>query len=106
MNIQKMMKQAQMMQAKMSEMQERLGEEEREGSAGGGAVKAVVSGKGELRKLSIDPSVIDPEDKEMLEDLIIAAFSDAKTKMDEAANAEMSQLTSGMGLPPGMKLPF
>lgn len=106
MNIQKMMKQAQAMQSKVTEMQERLGEEEREGSAGGGAVVAVVSGKGELRKLNIDPSVIDPEDKEMLEDLIIAAFSDAKAKMDAAASEEMSQLTGSMGLPPGMKLPF
>lgn len=106
MNLQKMMKQAQEMQNKFTAMQEELSHREMEGSAGGGMVKAVVSGKGELRKLDIDPKIIDPEDKEMLEDLVIAAFNDAKAKMDEAAAAEMQKMTAGLGLPAGMKLPF
>lgn len=106
MNLQKMMKQAQEMQNKFTALQEELGQREMEGSSGGGMVKAVVSGKGELRKLDIDPKIIDPEEKEMLEDLVIAAFNDAKAKMDEAANAEMQKMTSGLGLPAGIKLPF
>lgn len=106
MNLQKMMKQAQEMQTKFAALQEEIGQREMEGSSGGGMVTAVVSGKGELRKLNIDPKIIDPEDKEMLEDLVIAAFNDAKTKMDEAANAEMQRATAGMGLPAGMKMPF
>lgn len=106
MNLQKMMKQAQEMQSKFTALQEELGHREMEGSAGGGMVKATVSGKGELRKLDIDPKIIDPEEKEMLEDLVIAAFNDAKAKMDESANAEMQKMTAGLGLPAGMKLPF
>lgn len=106
MNLQKMLKQAQEMQKKFTDMQEKLADEEAEGSSGGGMVKVTVNGKGEMRKLSIDPSLIDPEDKEVLEDLVIAAFNDAKSKMDAAAGEKMSQLTSGMGLPAGMKLPF
>lgn len=106
MNIQKMMKQAQEMQAKFGQLQEELGHQEMEGQAGNGMVKAVVSGKGELRKLSIDPKIVDADDVEMLEDLVIAAFNDAKTKMDDYANGEMQKMTAGMGLPAGMKLPF
>lgn len=106
MNLQKMMKQAQEMQTKFTQMQEELGHQEMEGQAGGGMVKAVVSGKGELRKLSIDPKIVDADDVEMLEDLVIAAFNDAKAKMDDHANAEMQKMTAGMGLPAGMKLPF
>lgn len=106
MNLQKMMKQAQEMQTKFTALQEEIGHREMEGSSGGGMVKATVSGRGELRKLNIDPKIIDPEEKEMLEDLVIAAFNDAKTKMDDAANAEMQKMTAGMGLPAGMKLPF
>lgn len=106
MNLQKMMKQAQEMQTKFVALQEEIGQREMEGSSGGGMVKATVSGKGELRKLSIDPKIIDPEEKEMLEDLIIAAVNDAKAKMDESANAEMQKMTAGLGLPAGMKLPF
>ncbi|MCH2546282.1 MAG: YbaB/EbfC family nucleoid-associated protein [Alphaproteobacteria bacterium] len=106
MNLQKMMKQAQEMQTKFASLQEEIGHREMEGSAGGGMVKAVVSGKGELRKLDIDPKIIDADEKEMLEDLVIAAFNDAKTKMDESANEEMQKMTNGMGLPPGMKMPF
>lgn len=106
MNLQKMMKQAQEMQNKFAALQEEIGQREMEGSSGGGLVKAIVGGKGDLRKLSIDPKIIDAEEKEMLEDLIIAAVNDAKTKMDESANAEMQKMTAGLGLPAGMKLPF
>lgn len=106
MNLQKMMKQAQEMQNKFSQLQERLGDEEAEGSSGGGMVTAVMNGKGTLRRLNIDPSLLEKDEKETLEDLIIAAVNNAKAKLDETANAEMQKLSSGMGLPAGMKLPF
>ncbi len=106
MNIQKMMKQAQEMQRKLAEMQTALEAAELEGTSGGGAVKLKLNGKGELLSLSIDPSVINADDKEMLEDLIIAAHSDAKNKVDAAAADGMGKVTGGMNLPAGMKLPF
>lgn len=106
MNIQKMMKQAQEMQNKMAAMQAKLEESESEGSAGGGAVKLVVSGKKMLKKISIDESLLQPSEKEMLEDLIVAAFNDAANKVDTIAGEQMSQVTAGLQLPPGMKLPF
>lgn len=106
MNLQKMMKQAQEMQNKFTALQEEISHRQMEGASGGGMVKATVSGKGILLKLEIDPKIIDAEEKEMLEDLIIAAVNDAKTKMDDAANEEMQRMTAGMGLPAGMKLPF
>lgn len=106
MNLQKMMKQAQEMQSKFALVQERVGVEVMEGSAANGLVKAVVNGKGELKKLSLDKSVVDPEDIDTLEDLIIVAFTDAKNKIDAFAEGEMKKATSGLGLPAGMKLPF
>lgn len=106
MNIQKMMKQAQQMQAKLQQVQEEAELRESEGSAGGGMVNVTINGKGKLLKLKLDPSIIDPEDPEMLEDLIIAAFSDAKQKADDAMAAAMNDATGGMNLPAGMKLPF
>ena len=106
MNIQKMMKQAQEMQNKMAAMQAKLEESESEGSSGGGAVKLVVSGKKMLKKISIDESLLVPADKEVLEDLIVAAFNDAANKVDSIAGEQMSQVTAGLQLPPGMKLPF
>ncbi|MGB1540169.1 MAG: YbaB/EbfC family nucleoid-associated protein [Rickettsiales bacterium] len=106
MNIQKMLKQAQQMQTQMTQVQEQLAEEEMDGTAGGGMVTVTVNGRGEMRKLNVDKSLVDPEDKEMMEDLIIAAFNDAKTKMDAMASEQMSKVTAGMGLPAGMKLPF
>lgn len=106
MNIQKMMKQAQEMQNKMAAMQAKLEESESEGSSGGGAVKLVVSGKKMLKKITIDESLLVPADKEVLEDLIVAAFNDAANKVDNIANQQMSQVTAGLQLPPGMKLPF
>jgi len=106
MNIQKMMKQAQEMQAKIATMQQKLEEAESEGSAGGGAVKLTISGKKLLKKIAIDDSLMIASEKEMLEDLIVAAFNDASNKVDQLASEQMGQMTAGLGLPPGMKLPF
>ena len=105
-NLGSMMKQAQQMQAQMQEMQARLEELEVEGSAGGGMVSAVVTGKGALRRLSIDPSLVDPDEREVMEDLIVAAVNDAKNKADERMQEETQKLMGGLQLPPGMKLPF
>ncbi len=106
MNIQKMLKQAQEMQAKLSEMQEKLADEEAEGSSGGGMVTVLLNGKTEMKKIHIDKSLLNPEEKEMLEDLIVAAFNDAKGKIEGTIGDKMSKLTGGMQLPPGIKLPF
>lgn len=106
MNIQKMMKQAQEMQSKLAQMQTALESSEMEGQAGNGLVKITLTGKGVMRRLSIDPSLMVAEDKEMLEDLIIAAHNDARTKIDEATQAGMSSVTGGLNLPAGFKLPF
>lgn len=105
MNIQGLMKQAQMMQKKMQEEQARLAEEEVEGVSGGGMVKLTMNGKYDLLKLNIDKSLIDPEEVEILEDLIIAAHNDAKEKIDAKMSESMSSLTGGLNLG-GMKLPF
>jgi DNA-binding YbaB/EbfC family protein len=103
----KVMKQAQEMQAKMTEAQERITGIEAEGSAGAGMVRAVATGQGELKSLQVDPTLLDgSHEKEVLEDLIVAAVNDAARKAREAGQAEMAKLTEGMGLPPGMKLPF
>lgn len=106
MNIQKMMKQAQTMQAKLGELQSRLEAEETEGSSGGGTVKIVLTGKGEARRITLDPSVVDAQEKEMLEDLIVAAINDAKGKIDATFSEQMGKLAGGLGLPPGFKLPM
>ena len=105
-NLGNMLKQAQQMQARMQEMQARLETMVGEGASGAGMVKVVLSGKGELRKISIDPSLIDKDEREVLEDLIVAAHADAKAKVEAAMAAEMQKATAGMSLPPGMKLPF
>jgi DNA-binding YbaB/EbfC family protein len=105
-NLGNLMKQAQQMQAKMADMQAKMGEMEVEGASGGGMVKVVVTGKGEARRIKIDPSLAVPDDVEMLEDLIVAAFNDARGKADNMMQSEMSKLTAGLPLPPGMKLPF
>ena len=105
-NLGQMMKQAQQMQAKMAEMQERLGQMEIEGAAGGGLVRATVSGKGEIKKLKIEPSLVDPKEVEVLEDLIVAALNDAKGKVEAKVAEETQKLMGGLKLPPGMKLPF
>ena len=105
-NLGNLMKQAQQMQAKMADMQAKLGEMEVDGAAGGGMVKVTVTGKGEARRIKIDPSLVAPDDVEMLEDLIVAAFNDARSKSEAMMQGEMSKLTAGLPLPPGMKLPF
>lgn len=105
-NLGQLMKQAQQMQTKMAEMQEKLGALEIEGAAGGGLVRATVSGKGELKSLKIEPSLVDPKEVEVLEDLVVAAVNDARGKIDALAAEEMKKLTGGIPLPPGMKLPF
>jgi nucleoid-associated protein EbfC len=102
----KLMKQAQEMQGKMADAQARLDAIEVEGEAGAGLVKAVASAKGELRRLSIDPSLFKPEEREVVEDLIVAAVKEAQGRATEAAQAEMAKVTEGLPLPPGMKLPF
>ncbi len=105
-NIGKMMKQAQQMQAKLQQMQEEMAALEIEGASGAGMVKAVVTGKGEVRSVKIDPKIVDPEDVEMLEDLVVAALNDAKGKADTRMQEETEKLMGGLGLPPGMKMPF
>ncbi len=106
MNLQKMMKQAQDMQNKIAAVQEKIEAEEAHGTAGGGMVTLKINGKHSLLKVSIDDSLMKLEEKEMLEDLIVAAFNDAKDKIDASASSQMSAVTSGLNLPAGMKLPF
>ena len=105
-NLGQMMNQVQDMQNRMSEMQEKLVELEVSGSSGAGMVQATLNGKNELKRVKIDPSLINPAEAEVLEDLIVAAVNDAKTKVDAEVQAKVSQLTGGLGLPPGFKLPF
>lgn len=105
-NIQQMMKQAQAAQSKMAEIQKQMEQMEVTGESGGGAVRVVLTGKGEARKIELDPSVIDPEDKEMLEDLLVAAINNARGKAEEAMQSEMQNFAKSLGLPPGMNLPF
>jgi DNA-binding YbaB/EbfC family protein len=102
----KLMKQAQEMQEKMADAQARLDEVEVTGEAGAGMVKATVNAKGKVRSLSIDPSLFTPDDREVVEDLIVAAIQDAQARAGDAAQAEMSKITEGLNLPAGMKLPF
>ncbi|MDE2577649.1 MAG: YbaB/EbfC family nucleoid-associated protein [Hyphomicrobiales bacterium] len=101
-----LMKQAQAMQQKMAELQGELDNVLVEGQSGGGLVKATMSAKGAMKAVSIDPSLFKPEEREMVEDLIVAAIEDARRKGEEAASEKMKALTAGLPLPPGMKLPF
>ncbi len=105
MNIQNLMKQAQMMQKKMQEEQAKLAEEEVEGISGGGLVKITLNGKFDMTKLNIDKSLLNPDENDILEDLILAAYNDAKNKVDAKMNESVSALTGGLNLG-GMKLPF
>jgi DNA-binding YbaB/EbfC family protein len=105
-NLGQMMKQAQQMQAKMAEMQAQLETVEMTGAAGGGLVQVTVGGKGDLRKVKLDKSLLDPNEVEVLEDLIVAAFNEAKTRVEAHVAQEMAKVTGGLQLPPGMKLPF
>ena len=105
-NIGQLMKQAQAMQEKMAEIQARLDAVEMTGRAGGGVVAVTLNGKGDLKAVKIDKSLVDPEEVEVLEDLIVAAFADAKRKVAAHAEQEMQKLTGGLQLPGGFKLPF
>ena len=101
-----MMRQVQEMQAKMTDMQNRLSEIEVTGQAGGGMIVATMSGKAEMRKIAIDPKLINVQEKEMLEDLIVAAINDAKAKAEKQIAEETQKMMGGMQLPPGVKLPI
>lgn len=105
-NMTQMLKQAQEMQERMQEMQQQFEQVEVMGTAGGGMVSATCSGKGNLRRVSVDPSLMSADEKEVLEDLIVAAVNDAQTKAEERLREETQKLMGGLELPPGMKLPF
>lgn len=105
-NLTELMKQAGAMQAKMKEMQEGLDNLEVSGASGAGLVTVTLNGKGKMRGVKIDPSLIVPEEREVLEDLITAAHNDAKEKVEARVEEETKNLMGGLDLPPGMKLPF
>ena len=105
-NITDMMKQVQTMQARMGEMQAKLEAATVEGQSGGGLVKVTMTGKGAMTALTIDPSLVKADEREILEDLIIAAHADAKAKSETMMAEEMKTVTGGIPLPPGFKLPF
>jgi nucleoid-associated protein EbfC len=105
-NLGNLMKQAQQVQAKMGEMQSMMADMEVVGAAGGGMLQVTVNGKLEVKKVKIDKALVDPDDVEVLEDLILAAFNDAKVKVEANMADEMSKITGGLNLPAGFKLPF
>ena len=105
-NFGEMMKKAQEFQSKMAGIQEEMADIEITGFSGGDMVQVTLNGKGEASKIKIDPALVVPEDSEILEDLILLAFNSAKGKAEKAMQEKMSELTGGLGLPPGMKLPF
>ncbi|MFA6140028.1 MAG: YbaB/EbfC family nucleoid-associated protein [Hyphomicrobium sp.] len=99
-----MMKQVGQMQARVQQMQDELAALEIDGQSGGGLVMVTLTGKGDLRKVRIDPSLVKPGEAEILEDLIVAAMADAKSKLDAKLQAKMQEVTGGLPLPPGLKL--
>ncbi len=105
-NLGNLMKQAQQMQSKMAEMQAKLGDLEVTGASGGGMLQVRLNGKFELKGIKIDPSLVSADEVEVLEDLIVAAFNDAKVKAESAMQEEMAKVTGGLNLPAGFKLPF
>jgi hypothetical protein len=105
-NLGQMMKQAQEMQQRMGEMQERLAQAEIVGSSGGGLVQVTMTGKGDVKAVKIDPSLAKPDEIEVLEDLVLAAANDARSKVEETAAEQMKEITGGLDLPGGFKLPF
>ncbi len=105
-NLAGLMKQASQMQAKMAEMQAKLDATEVEGEAGAGMVRVTLSGKSELKRVKLDPKLLDPAEAEMVEDLIVAAHADAKGKVEAIMADEMKNATGGLELPGGMTLPF
>jgi DNA-binding YbaB/EbfC family protein len=102
MNLNKMMKQVQKAQQQMQQVQEELASKTVEATAGGGMVKVVMTGDGGLRSIALDPEVVDPEDVEMLQDLIVAAVAEGKKRVSEMAATEMQRAAGGLGLPPGL----
>jgi nucleoid-associated protein EbfC len=105
-NIADIMKQVQNMQSKMADMQLKLESTVINGQSGGGLVKVAMNGKGAVTSINIDPSLMKADEHEILEDLLVAALSDAKGKVESVAAEEMKSVTGGLPLPPGMKLPF
>ena len=105
-NLGQMLKQAQAMQAKMAELQAQLDAAEITGSAGGDLVEVTLSGKGEMRRVRIDPSLVQGSETEVIEDLVVAAHNDARAKVEARTAEEMAKITGGLDLPPGLKLPF
>ncbi len=99
-----MMKQVGQMQARMQKMQEDLAETEIEGQSGAGLVRVTLNGKGDMKKISIDPSLIKPGEAEILEDLVLAANQDARVKLESIMASKMAEVTGGLPLPPGLKL--
>ncbi|MBK3398516.1 MULTISPECIES: YbaB/EbfC family nucleoid-associated protein [Methylobacterium] len=106
MDIMGLMKQAQAMQQKMADLQSELDGVQVTGASGGGSVSVTMTAKGDVKGLTVDPALLVPDEKEILEDLIVAALNDAKAKAERAAQERMQDLTKGLPLPPGMKLPF
>lgn len=104
-NIGDMMKQVQQMQSAMQDMQARLENETVTGQAGGGLVKVEMNGKGTVRNVSIDPELLKPDEVEILEDLLVAAHADARTRVEKLMADNMKELTGGMPLPPGFQMP-
>lgn len=105
-NLAGMMKQATQMQARMKEVQAKLESAEVEGEAGNGLVRLTLTGKGALKAITIDPKLADPDDMETVQDLILAAFADARKKTEAMSKEEMKAVTGGLQLPPGMDFPF
>lgn len=105
-NLGKMMQQAQEMQGRMAEMQATLEQAECVGESGGGLVSVTLNGKGNMKSLKIDPSLFNSDDAEVVEDLIIAAFNEARRKVEEYSQKEMAKITGGLQLPQGFNLPF
>lgn len=105
-NLGEMMKQVQAMQSRMADMQAKLEQSTVTGQSGGGMVKLTMNGKGAMTGLDIDPTLMKAEEKDILEDLVMAAHSDAKNKVEAMMADEMKSVTGGLPLPPGLKLPF
>ncbi len=105
-NMGEMMKKVQKMQTQMEEAQKKLESIEVEGASGGGLVKITANGKGAIKSVKLDPTLLDPKEVEVLEDLLVAALLDTQTKVEEKAAEEMGKVTGGLKLPGGMKLPF
>jgi DNA-binding YbaB/EbfC family protein len=103
-DLMKMMKQAQELQSRMQQMQEEMSAMEAEGQSGAGAVRVTLNGKGEMRGLKIEPNLLKPDEAEMVEDLVLAAFQDAKKKVEEKLQEKMQEITGGLQMPPGFKL--